>query len=67
MLALISKISSFKNVDFENLDQGHTVQHAQWYNFMANINVYKSHNPHFLCQLSPFPRYKGTKCLTMKI
>ena len=43
----VSEILSFKNADIENVGQGHAVQHAQWCYFMANINVNKSHNPHF--------------------
>ena len=30
-----------RNVDLENIDQGHDVQHLQWCYSMANFNVYK--------------------------
>ena len=30
-----------QNVDLENLDQGHGVQHAKWRHSIANINLYK--------------------------
>ena len=40
---IISKIPTSQICDLENLGQGHVVQHSQWSQSMANINLYKSH------------------------
>ena len=42
------EILTFKIVDLENLGQDHGVQNGNDTIPMANINVYKDHNPHFL-------------------
>ena len=43
-----SEILTFKNVELENLSQGHGVQHAQARQSVANINVdTKNQNPYF--------------------
>ena len=59
MLALdyaISKILEFQKFDLENVDQDREVQHAQSWNSMANINLYKRHSTNFYA-ISAFLRY----------
>ena len=41
-------------IEVENEDQGHDVQHAQWLQSIANINLCKRHMTHTVSELLTF-------------
>ena len=44
-----------RTFNLENLGQGHGVQHSQWFNFMANIELRKSYTFQDIRNSNPCP------------
>ena len=50
----VSEILMFQICDLEKIDQGHKVQHLQWFHSIVNIDLFKSHTWAFFASTHPF-------------